>query len=166
MRKQALVYFGELEQFTKRNAIQQGPALIRYLSLSHEGVMELEFAYMTQRVHAGEGPIRSGVLPAGSYVSARWKGPFYNLFDAEAMIDGWAARNNVAWASNSCQYGVAYDCRMMVFHVSPRHVPEEMQFETEIAVMTRGASEPATVAMPFQFGSGRASSASHLAIES
>lgn len=161
LRKQAMVYFKELRQFAGLQGIAElGPSLIRYLSLGNDGVMELEFGCATARLYTGAGPIRSGILPSGTFISARWKGPFEYLFDVEAMINGWAERNGVDWAAVPSEDRVHYDCRLAVFHVTPLHVSDQAQFETEVAVMVRGMAD--SVSVPVQFGSGSAASRSHL----
>ena len=162
LRRQAILFFSELRDYMARLGVDDaGPAFVRYLSIGSDGEMEGEFGYFTCRLHAGSGPIRPGVLPAGTFVTMVWTGPYERLPEVHAMLPGWARHSGIEFDATEAANGVAYACRMEIFHVTPRHIEDSEQFRTEIAILARSAADgvPERVVQP---GEGSAPSFSHL----
>ncbi|MBX9458655.1 MAG: hypothetical protein KL863_22855 [Rhizobium sp.] len=163
LRRQATLFFAELRDFIASRGIDDaGPGFMRYLSIGRDGDMDMEFGYFTGRLHAGAGPVRSGVLPAGTFMTTEWTGPYEKLDEVSAMLPGWAEYTGVDLDARDMAGGIAYGCRLKIFHVSPRHVDDPSRYRTEIAVLVRSA-EAGTVDGPVQPGAGREASFSHLA---
>lgn len=136
LRRQALLFFSELRDFMAVRAIDDsGPGFLRYHTVGADGELDIEFGYFTSRVHSGGGPIRSGMLPAGLFMTAEWTGPYERLSDIHAMLPGWAAENSVTWQMSQQGNETAYGCRLEIFHTTPRHVENEQEFRTEIAIL-------------------------------
>ena len=164
--KQATVYFGELREFIAARGIGGvGPAFMRYIAVEQNGELDVEFGYFTDRVHQGGGPVRAGILPSGTFMSTQWTGPFENVHDVNAMLNGWADHNSVAWDAAETPDGTRFGCRIEIFHVTPRHVSDPRQFRTEIAIMVRPASDGQSLSETVQPGLGSAASFSHLPID-
>jgi hypothetical protein len=163
LRKQATLFFGELREFIAARGISDcGPAFMRYLALENGGEMDVEFGFFTDRVHPGGGPVRAGILPSGSFMSTRWTGPFERLGEVNAMLSGWGDHNAIDWDLAETPNGVAYGCRMEIYHVTSRDVRSSDEFQTEIAMMLRPAAETHVVPGVVQLGLGKAPSFSHL----
>ena len=47
----------------------------------------MEFGYLTSRVHAAGGPVRSGILPSGMFMTAEWTGPYERLVEVKRRYD-------------------------------------------------------------------------------
>jgi effector-binding domain-containing protein len=136
LERQAKLFFMELREFIKTSAIDDmGPGFLRYLTIGADGQLDMEFGYFTNRLHPGGGPFRSGVLPAGLYMTAEWTGPYERLPDIHAMLPGWAAENGVNWQMRQADGETSYGCRLEIFHQSPRHVEDPAQYRTEIAIL-------------------------------
>ena len=91
LRRQAVLFFSELRDFmTARGVEDAGPGFMRYLSVDRNGELDMEFGYLTPRIHPGGGPVRSGVLPSGMFMTAEWTGPYEKLPEVNAMLPGWA----------------------------------------------------------------------------
>ena len=77
LHRQAVLFFSELRDFMAARGVgDSGPGFMRYLSIGKNGELDIEFGYLTTRVHAGGGPVRSGILPAGTFMTAEWTGPY------------------------------------------------------------------------------------------
>jgi effector-binding domain-containing protein len=136
LRRQAMLFFSELRDFIAARAIDDmGPGFLRYHTMSSDGELDIEFGYFTSRVHQGGGPFRSGVLPAGPFMTAEWTGPYERLTDIHAMLPGWAAENGVNWQMRQDGNETSYGCRLEIFHRTPRHVEDPAQYRTEIAIL-------------------------------
>jgi effector-binding domain-containing protein len=166
LRKQAILFFGEIRQFMEERGIElTGPGFMRYRAVERNGDLDIEFGYFTDRLHPVAGPVRSGILPAGTFVSVQWTGPFEHLPDVNAMLSGWAAHNGVEWAATETPGGTEFGCRLEIYHVSSRHVSDARAFRTEIAMMTRSPGEQ-LASESAQLGAPSAPSLSHFAMAS
>lgn len=142
--RQATLFYSELRDFLfAQNIEDAGPGFMRYLSISRDGDLDMEIGYLTAKPYHGAGPIRSGVLPAGSFLSAEWTGPFERLPEINAMLPAWASHTGIDLDVRETDSGIAYACRMEVYHVTPKHTEDPSKFRTEILVLTRGLADVA-----------------------
>jgi effector-binding domain-containing protein len=166
LRKQAILFYGELRDFiAAKGIVLTGPGFMRYMTVQQDGELDMEFGYFTDRLYSGGGPIRAGVLPSGTFMSTHWTGPFENVPDVNAMLEGWADHNGVEWDAAETPEGTSYGCRIEIYHVTPRHISDPMQFRTEVAIMVRSAAETKAAPETDHSGLGNAPSFSHLAID-
>ena len=164
LRKQAILFYGELRDFIAARGISgAGPGFMRYVAVHGDGGLDIEFGYFTDRLHPGGGPVRGGVLPSGVFMSTQWTGPFERVADVNAMLNGWADHNGIKWEASRTPDSTSYGCRIEIYHVTPRHVSDPEQFRTEVAIMISSAENPAS---PIQPGADSAGSFSHLAMAS
>lgn len=163
LRRQAVLFFSELREFmTTRGIEDAGPGFMRYLSIGRDGELDIEFGYLTTRLHAGGGPVRSAMLPSGTFMTAEWTGPYERLPEVNAMLPGWAQHSGVELDAIESDSGITYGCRLEIYHVTPRHTDDPEDFRTEIAVMTRSSAEGGAAERMAQPGEDNASSFSHL----
>ena len=164
LRRQAVLFFSELRDFmVARGVADTGPAFMRYFSIGDDGAVDVEFGYFTTRLHAGGGPVRSGTLPSGVFLSTEWTGPYENIGEVNAMLLGWARHCGVELDATAANGGTVYGCRLEIFHVTPRHTDDPGRLRSEIAVMMRPAVAEAVVPPQMvQPGAGSAPSFSHL----
>ena len=129
--RQAVVFYAELRDHMASRGIEDwGPAFMRYLVIGQDGELDMEFGYFTSRPHSGGGPVRSDFMPAGTFVTTQWTGPYDKLTDVNAMLSGWVAGNGSNWHMRPTDAGIAYGCRMEIFHLSIRHVADPAQYRT------------------------------------
>ena len=167
LRRQAVLFFSELRDFMGARGVEDaGPGFMRYLSIGKTGELDMEFGYLTTRVHAGGGPVRSGILPAGTFMTAEWTGPYEKLGEVNAMLPGWARHSGIELDVTETGEATVYGCRLEIYHVTPRHTDDSAAFRTEIAVMTRSNAEAGGAERMAQPGEDSASSFSHLPIGS
>lgn len=165
LRRQAVLFYSELRDFmAARSIVDAGPGFMRYLAVSRDGELDMEFGYLTPRIYAGGGPVRSGVLPSGTFMRAEWIGPYEKLPEVNAMLPGWAQHNGVELDVVTTDGGMVYGCRLEIFHVSPKHTDDPERFRTEIAVLTRSGTEGSAAERMVQPGEDNAASFSHLPI--
>jgi hypothetical protein len=142
LRRQAVLFYTELQQFMAARRIgDAGPGFMRYLSISREGELDMEFGYLTPRLYAGGGPVRSGILPSGMFMTAEWTGPYEKLPEVNAMLPAWAQHSGVGLDVAETDDGIVYGCRLEIYHVSPKHTDDPRRFRTEIAVLTRSGGD-------------------------
>jgi effector-binding domain-containing protein len=140
LRRQATLFYSELREFIARRGIEDvGPAFMRYLSIGRDGDLDVEFGYFTSRLYAGAGPVRSGQLPPGVFLTAEWTGPYENFDEVQAMLVAWTQHNGVFIDVTETETGIAYACRLKIFHVSSRLTEDPKQLRTEFAFLTRPA---------------------------
>lgn len=138
IRKQGMLFLPEVRKFMVERGIDAtGPAFLRYHAIEASGEMDVEFGVFTDRLYAGSGPVRAGVLPAGSYVSVTWLGPYEALPDVDVMLMGWSQQKRMEWDTVSSEAGASFGCRISIFHKTPRVESDSTRFETEVAIRLR-----------------------------
>jgi effector-binding domain-containing protein len=141
--KQAQLFLPEVRKFMEEQGIPYtGPSFFRYNTISPTGEMDIEFGHFTDKLYSGSGPVRAGILPAGSFMSVTWTGHYNRLSDVNAMLMGWAKMTGVEWDCASTEAGTFFGCRIDIFHRSMRNEPNPDKWETEVAIMLKvGAGE-------------------------
>lgn len=142
LRRQAVLFFSEIREFMGSRGIEDaGPGFMRYLSIGRDGEIDMEFGYLTARVHAGGGPVRAGILPSGTFMTAEWTGPYEKLPEVNAMLPAWARHTGVELDMTETEEATIFGCRLEIYHISPRHTEDDANFRTEISILTRGGAE-------------------------
>jgi hypothetical protein len=137
--KQAQLFLPEVRNFMEEQGVPfTGPSFLRYNTISSTGEMDIEFGHFTDKLYSGSGPVRAGILPAGSFMSLTWIGHYNKLSDVDAMLMGWAEKKGVKWDCALTEAGLFFGCRIDIFHKSVRNEPNPERWETEIAIMLRG----------------------------
>lgn len=140
--RQSMLFYSELRDFIAARAIEDaGPGFMRYWSVSRDGALDIEFGYLTGRLHPGAGPVRSGMLPSGTFVSAEWKGAYDKLPEVNAVLPGWAQHSGVELDITETDDTTCYGCRAEIYHMTPLRTQDPTQYRTEIILLTRPPSE-------------------------
>lgn len=140
--RQSMLFYSELRDYIASRGIDDaGPGFMRYLSVGRGGELDIEFGYLTGRVHSGGGPVRSGMLPSGTFVSAEWQGAYDKLPEVNAMLPGWARHSGVELDVTETDDVTYYGCRAEIYHMTPLRTEDPNQYRTEIILLTRSSSE-------------------------
>lgn len=137
------MFIAEVLAFMNSRGIQpSGPSFFRFNAVDTDGEMDMEFGYFTEKLHPGAGPIRSGILPSGSYLSATWIGAYTHLEEVQRLMSAWVDANSLRVDRDVNESGTIYGCRIEIHHVSPPIEPEPEKWRTEIAMLLKpGAAD-------------------------
>jgi hypothetical protein len=136
--RQGPLFLTEVLAYISAKGIQSyGPSFFRHLALDADGEMDMEFGYFTEKLHPGSGPIRSGTLPSGSFISVNWTGSYACLADVHLMMTGWIGASGVAIDRTVTPESTTYGCRIEIHHVAPPIQPNPEKWQTEIAIMIK-----------------------------
>ena len=124
---------------TKHGVTPIGPPFIRYLVIDMETELEIELAVPVEGETEGDGRVRSGVLPAGPYVTLRHVGPFDGLAASNATLQRWAQEWGIALDSWGTDRGSAWRGRVEHFLTDPSTEPDPAKWEVELAYYIREA---------------------------
>jgi effector-binding domain-containing protein len=97
-----------------------------------ERLLEIEAGVPVAAHVAPEGDIRSGVLPAGRYVTVTHVGHPDELAGVTGDVLDWAARQGLAWDVTQTADGQRWGCRLEVYNTDPRVEPDMAKWETEL----------------------------------
>ena len=111
-----------------------GAPFFRYVVIDMAHLLEIEFGVPTSGTVAGDGRVHSGVLPAGRYASLVHRGHYDELYDANAVLIGWAKERGIRWDSAETPAGERFGCRIETYFTDPREEPDPTKWETEVAI--------------------------------
>lgn len=111
-----------------------GAPFIKYNVIDMANELELEFGVPTKTPVAGDESVRSGTLPAGRYASLVYRGPYDNLYDANAVLIGWAKERGIRWDVRETPEGDRFGCRLEIYMTDPNEEPDPKKWETQIAI--------------------------------
>lgn len=86
--------------------------------------LEIEVGMTTDALVPLSGRLVNGVLPAGRYVSMTYTGPYDGLYDATAMLVGWAKEKGLQWDARSTENGDVFASRLEVHDNNPSIEPD------------------------------------------
>ena len=96
--------------------------------------LEIEFGVPTADAVKGDARVHAGRLPAGRYVSLVYRGPYDDLYDANAVLVGWAKQRGINWDAEETTAGERFGCRLEIYPTDPREEPDPAKRETEVAI--------------------------------
>lgn len=135
IKKQGPLFLSEVAAFINQHGYErEGPAFFRYNVIDMDGQLEMEFGYFTPKSYSGVGPIRSGIMPSGRFVSVNWQGPYERLYDVTAMLVGWAKETGVEWDVEPTDKGDQFACRLEVYHSDPSAVADPSKLLSEVTI--------------------------------
>lgn len=137
--KQALLFMSEVRGHLEANGVEVGSPFLRF-SPFIEGEGEMEFGFFTERQHQVPAPMRSGVLPGGTYTSATWRGDYGRLADVNTLLLGWGKMTSTHWESAVLDKGGLQGCRLAIFHKTSRHAPDPQDWLTELAFLHKSSA--------------------------
>ena len=87
----------------------------------------------------------AGQLPAGRYAHTIFTGAYDGLYDANAVLIGWARERGIAWDVREDQDGDHFACRLEIYSIGPDTEPDPARWQTEVAIRL---AEPASGRAP------------------
>ena len=96
------------------------------VDMEHE--LTLEIGFPVDDLHSGEGEIVTGVIPAGRYATATYKGHPDGLARATGELLAWGAEQGVEWDAD----GDSWTARLEVYRSDPREVPDMNDWVTDL----------------------------------
>lgn len=111
-------------------ATPSGPPFIKYnvIDMAHD--LEVEFGAPVAGTLAASGEVKTGTLPAGRYATLSNFGPYDELMDVTAMLNGWARELGYAFDLESTPKGDKFASRLEIYTTDPRTVPDPKDWET------------------------------------
>jgi effector-binding domain-containing protein len=111
-----------------------GAPFIRYNRIDMASTLELEFGVPVAAPAEGSGRVTAGTLPAGSYATVLYQGPYDGLFGANAALIDWGRHNGIAWDAAPSAAGDRFACRLETYLTDPRTEPDASKWQTEVAI--------------------------------
>lgn len=138
--KQALLFMSEVRGYLEGNSISFDVPFIRYNAFDADGEGDMEFGFFTERQHTVPGPMRSGILPGGTFTSTTWRGDYERLPEVNTLLLGWGNMTNIEWECAVLDQGGFQGCRMIIFHKTSRHEEDPSNWLTELAILHKAAA--------------------------
>jgi effector-binding domain-containing protein/catechol 2,3-dioxygenase-like lactoylglutathione lyase family enzyme len=132
-----------------RGIAPAGPPFFRYVVIDMARALAIEFGVPTATEVAGDGRVLSGRLPGGRFVALVHRGPYDRLYDANAVLIGWAKERGIRFDSEATPAGDRFGCRLESYLTDPRREPDPERYETEVAIrIVDGGSQAPASARP------------------
>ncbi|MHC2456618.1 effector-binding domain-containing protein [Rhizobium leguminosarum] len=96
--------------------------------------LEIEVGMTTEATIPLTGRLVSGVLPQSRFISMTYTGPYDGLFDATAMLIGWAKETGVERDVEKTPDGERFACRLEVHENNPSVEPDPFKLVTTILI--------------------------------
>ncbi len=100
----------------------------KYDVVDMEAGLVMEIGFPVDDLHAGEGEIVTGVLPAGRYATVSHHGHPDGLIDATRDLLAWGEAEGVEWDAD----GDKWTARLEIYLSDPREVPNMADWDTEL----------------------------------
>ncbi|GAB3950882.1 GyrI-like domain-containing protein [Kribbella albertanoniae] len=100
----------------------------KYDVVDMEAGLVMEIGFPVDDLHAGEGEIVTGVLPAGRYATVSHHGHPDGLMDATRDLLAWGEAEGVKWDA----HGDKWTARLEIYLSDPREVPNMADWDTEL----------------------------------
>ncbi|WP_193335925.1 GyrI-like domain-containing protein [Devosia beringensis] len=109
-----------------------------YRRIDMARTLDIEVGVPVDRVAAPDGAIKFGELPAGKYAAMTHTGHYDGLYDATAMLIGWAKERGIAWDVVEKGDGDHFACRLEIYETDPSAEPDPAKWETRLLFKTAG----------------------------
>ncbi len=113
-----------------------GAPFYNYRRIDMAATLEIEAGVEVEAAGQGDGPVQFGTLPAGNFVSTTHTGPYDQLYDATAMLIGWAKERGIAWDMTPAADGDHFACRLEIYETDPSEVPDPADWVTRLEIKT------------------------------
>jgi len=111
-----------------------GAPFFRYTAVDMENGIEIEFALPTGEAVAGDDRVLADVLPAGRYASLLHRGPYDQLYDANAALGDWIKEQGLNVEIVKSPSGDRFGCCLEVYLTDPGVEKDPEKWETEVAL--------------------------------
>jgi effector-binding domain-containing protein len=112
-----------------------GPPFIRYYVIDMPARLDVEFGIPVLAAAQGDDRVRSGVLPAGRYVTLRHAGPYDGLIASNAALQDWAQDRGITFGSRDTELGEAWHCRVEHYLTDPSAEPDPAKWQVDVAYL-------------------------------
>jgi effector-binding domain-containing protein len=111
-----------------------GAPFFKYNVVDMERGLEIEFGVPTASLVTGDDRVLAGVLPAGRYASLVYRGPYEQLYDANAALLDWIKEQGLAMDVKESPDGDRFGCRLEIYLTDPAVEKDPQKGETEVAI--------------------------------
>jgi len=111
-----------------------GAPFFKYNVVDMERGLEIEFGIPTANAVTGDERVIAGVLPAGRYASLVHRGPYQQLYDANAALLDWIREQGLAIDVTGSPQGDRFGCRLEIYLTDPAAEKDPAKLETEVAI--------------------------------
>jgi effector-binding domain-containing protein len=126
--------FDELfDAFASAGVEPDGTEFVKF-NLINMPSLEIDVGMTTDANIPLTGRMVSGVLPGGSFISMTYTGSYDGLYDATAMLIGWAKETGVEWDVEKTPDGDRFACRLEVHENNPSIEPDPLKLVTTILI--------------------------------
>ena len=95
-----------------------GPAIFKYNRVQMPG-LEIDFGFLTPTRLPAAPELVSGELPAGTYATLTYTGPYDDLIEVNAVLIGWAAHKGIQWDATPSPDGDLFASRVEFYLDGP-----------------------------------------------
>jgi effector-binding domain-containing protein len=118
----------------QHDAEPQG-VFFRYNVIDMENEMEIDVGVVVKKPVTGDGRVKAGVVPAGTYVTLRHTGHPSELMEATRLLLEWGDRHKVTWRKHPHgKTGEAWDARFEFYLDVPDNQPDMSKWRTDLAM--------------------------------
>ncbi|MEV4828221.1 GyrI-like domain-containing protein [Micromonospora sp. NPDC049257] len=112
-----------------------GPDFLRYhvIDMARELEVEAGVPVPADAQITVETPMRTGVLPAGRYLTTTHVGDPDELVAVTGAFLEWAERNGLRWDVSDTGAGEHWGCRLEIYHLGPDDDPDRSTWKTQLA---------------------------------
>lgn len=114
-----------------------GPSFFKYNVIDMQGLLEIEVGFPTEGPVQGDDTVVVGSLPAGRYGMVRHTGSYDELYDANAVLIGWAKEKGIRWDAEESPEGDRFACRLESYVVDPAAESDPQKWATEVLIRVR-----------------------------
>lgn len=130
--------FDELfEAFANAGVEPHGIEFIKF-NLVDMPRLEIETGITTDAAIPMTGRLVSGVLPKGRYARVTYTGPYEGLYDATAMLVGWAKEKGIRWDAGTTEKGDVFASRLELHDNNPSTEPDPAKLRTTLLFKLAG----------------------------
>jgi effector-binding domain-containing protein len=116
-----------------RGIAPAGAPFFRYDVIDMARELEVEAGVPVAAAVEGDGPVSSGVLPAGRYAALIHVGPYDGLVEATRTLLDWAAGQGLTWDMQPGEAGDRWGSRLEIYLTDPSQEPDVSKWETQLA---------------------------------
>lgn len=128
---------GEVASWLEGHGVKEfGPAIFKYNRVVMPE-LGMEFGFVAADPPEGDKRIVRGTLPAGTYVTVTYVGPYDDLESATAVVIGRAREKGIVWDSEETPNGEIFAARFELYRSGPKDEPDPQKWETQIFIKTR-----------------------------
>ncbi|SFV32774.1 GyrI-like small molecule binding domain-containing protein [Devosia crocina] len=107
-----------------------GPAFYNYRRIDMADTLDVEAGIALQTPSPSPGEIRTGILPAGRYVTMTWHGHPDKLMDVTTLLVGWSRLTETHFDVEQRADGDHFACRLELYETDPHDVPDMNEWVT------------------------------------